>query len=69
MIKKIECLPESAEIQRAYARKIWQMLDDTELEEILACMEDSDRYIHKSNKDRLIKEIKTELHYRGHIVY
>lgn len=45
------------------------MLDDTELEEILACMEDSDRYIIEANKSNIIRAIKTELHNRGHIQY
>lgn len=36
-----------------------------ELEEILACMEDSDRYISESRKANLIKIIKQELVERG----
>jgi len=39
------------------------------LEEILACMEDSDRYIVESNKNRIIEFMKQELVSRGHKQY
>lgn len=51
--------------QKEYSKKRFNYLDDTELEEILACMEDSDRYINEDNKNNIIRDIKIELHYRG----
>lgn len=40
-----------------------------ELEELVACMEDSDRYINEFRKSRLIDEIKHELVARGEKQY
>lgn len=39
----------------------WITFDIAELEEILACMEDSDRYIHEGRKMRIIASIKQEI--------
>lgn len=40
-------------------------METENLEEILACMEDSDRYINQSAKNRLVIRIRNELVRRG----
>lgn len=43
----------------------WYYFDTADLEEILACMQDSDRYIHEGRKDKIIKSIEDELSNRS----
>ncbi len=43
----------------------WYYFDTGDLEEILACMQDSDRYIHEGRKMRLVKSIEQEIEKRS----
>ncbi|HXV39235.1 MAG TPA: hypothetical protein VD699_06675 [Nitrosopumilaceae archaeon] len=40
----------------------WLGFSKEEMLEILACMEDSDRYIFEGQKDRLIRELKSKVY-------
>lgn len=42
---------------------------DEELNEVLACLQDSDRYIIEGLKNRLIKEIAEEIEIRAGIIH
>lgn len=47
----------------------FHFFNTADLEEILACMEDSDRYIQEGRKDRIINQLKEELVKRGQKQY
>ncbi len=56
------------EYQTRYRNQFYHF-NTSDLEEILACMEDSDRYIHYPRKQKLMTQIRWELLQRGQKQY